>query len=700
MNDLEPKKTGLAAKLPDILAFIASLGVFTVAYLIFTNKIPKVYLWIYQHFYLIAVVGILGFLGEKLSVTLLTFLIPLALGGSTLAFLFQPQKYAIEEWWEIYARVVLFATGFLVFLFIRFEQTKKLKGESKDLGARVDPAAAARYRAEIARKEAAEKGAAVPAGDDEGGRGKLKKKKDVAAEPIDPNETPEQRMEREMRQLKDEFSRRSMKLTTTLLRIKNLAKTLDRDEIFSNVLEIITKGMEAERVQLLLNDETHGQLRVLRAEGMKPSDYKDLVIPHEENSIVAFLAKQTATGSGGASAVGVKECEVDPKTKGMIGQGILKTIIAAPIYSEEKVFAIINVEKMKNADYSRDDQNLIATCADIAGLVMKNAKLYAATMDDLVSTKKLSEEQLKRNEELKGSFSRIVSPSVAEMIMQDPTNLKLEGSKCLVTVFFSDIRGFTNMSEGLDPEELVKVLNIYFTRMTDILMSLEGTLDKYVGDELMALFGAPVSRPDDAIRAVLCAVLMIQELRKIQAEFQAEGKPVFSIGIGINSGEVTAGFMGSEKQLSYTVIGDNVNLGARLCSAAKKEEIIIAKSTYELCSEYFNFEALEPIMVKGKSKPIEIFRVLGVREGANLEEVLGANKNLGTLSLASSGTSTTPPKATAADRRSSAAMDMGGDNMTQNIQFDNKPKVIECSNCGNENDLQTKFCTKCGMPIF
>ncbi|HNW36707.1 MAG TPA: adenylate/guanylate cyclase domain-containing protein, partial [Candidatus Ozemobacteraceae bacterium] len=529
-----------------------------VAYFVFTNKIPKLYTGYYNYFYLLAVVGFLGFLGEKIATTFLAFFLPLLVAGATFALKYKPEKFPIEDWWEVYSMLVLFSSGFLYYLFFKWEATKKLKdgAGAGELKGRVDPNAASRYREELARKEAAKE---PNLGDLSGKGGKEEKKlkgakeKEKDAGPVDPNETPEQRMEREMRQIKEDFSKKSMKLSTTLLRIKNLSKSLDRDEIFSTMLEIVSKGLDADRVQLLLNDENEGKLRIVRAEGMTAKEYKDIVVPHEENSIIAFLGRSSGSGEktqGGA--LGVKECEVDPKTRGMVGQGTVKTVLAAPIYVENKVFGVLNVEKMKNPDYTRDDQNLIATCADVAGLVMKNAKLYSATMDDLVSTKKISEEQLKKNEELKGSLSRIVSPSVAEMIMRNPSGLKLGGSKCECTMFFSDIRGFTKMSEKMDPTAIVEQLNVYFTRMTDILMELDGTLDKYVGDEMMALFGAPVARPDDPIRAVLCGVKMLMALEELQKVWEREGKPIIKIGLGINTGEVTAGYMGSEKQPSYT----------------------------------------------------------------------------------------------------------------------------------------------------
>ena len=706
----------LKDRLPDILGIIGSVVVLLLAVLVFTNKVPRIYQWFFSYFYVFAIAGVLGVLGEKIAIKLLSFALPVLLAAATIALKFKPEKFPIEEWWEVYSILVLFTAGFLVYLFFRSEQLKAVGAEGNEqvegggaLKTRVDPSAAAKYR-EKAKKKGKDKDdkldSALKGDKDsetapvEGGKpadGAEKAEGKAGDEPPAKIESAEERMEREMREIRDEFSKRSMKLTTTLMRIKNLTKSLDRDQIFNNIVEIISKGLDSQKVQLLLNDEKEGKFRIVKAIGMKPKEWKEIEIPHEENSMITYLLRQRMNEvTGGAGALGVKECEMDPKMKGLIGQGALKTLMAAPIYAEGKLFAIINVEHMSNPDYTRDDQNLLATCGDIAGLVMKNAKLYSATMDDLVSAQKLSEDQLKKNEELKGSLARIVSPSVAEMIMSDPSGLKLGGSKCEVTMFFSDIRGFTKMSENMDPTDIVEQLNVYFTRMTDILMELEGTLDKYVGDELMALFGAPVARDDDPIRAVLCGVRMLDALRELQERWRKEGKPVIEIGVGVNTGVVTAGYMGSEKQLSYTVIGDNVNLAARVMSVAKGMELFITRSTYEKVADYFEVEQRESIMVKGKSMPIEIFHVKRAKPEVNFSELLG--KSISHIAT-SVGGAEAKPASEPQPQPMRIPPGMKEEDMKQNIKIEAK-KMIECQNCGSENNMQEKFCTKCGMPIF
>jgi class 3 adenylate cyclase len=688
----------LKKRITDLFIILAGLGILALAYFIFSNKTPAFLHFLYSYFYVFAIIGIIGFLGEKIAVSIFSFLLPVCLIGATILLKFKGKSFPIEEWWELYAGLAFLSACFLIYVFIKYDKMKGQDGAPQELKTRVDPRMAAQYRQEQKEKEKDDdfmpkislKDKLLGGGKKEG-EGEEEKEK---TEDLYLDETSEERAEREIRQIRDEFSKRSTKLTTTLIRIKGLTKSLDRDQIFDNVVNTVAKSLDATKVQLLLNDEQEGKLKVAQAVGMHMDEFKNIVIPYEEKSMITYLLESKMNDvTGGAGALGVKECEIDPKTKGLVGQGTLKTILAAPIYADEKLFAILNVEEMENPDYTRDDQNLITTCADVAGLVMKNARLYSATVSDLVSTKKLSEAQLKANEELKGSLSRIVSPSVAEMIMADPSALKLGGDKCEVTVFFSDIRGFTKMSENMDPTDIVEQLNVYFTRMTDILMGLNGTLDKYVGDELMALFGAPVAREDDPIRAVLCGIKMLDALRDLQEIWAQENKPIIKIGIGINTGEVTAGYMGSEKQLSYTVIGDNVNLAARVMSVAQGMELYITRSTYERVKDYFIIEQKESIMVKGKSMPIEIFLVLGINPEVDFGELLTNSEvkmpistHTGAVEEAEDTPVFIPPGLTEEE-------------LVQNVRIDTV-QPIACQKCGSENDPQEKFCISCGMPIF
>jgi adenylate cyclase len=213
--------------------------------------------------------------------------------------------------------------------------------------------------------------------------------------------------------------------------------------------------------------------------------------------------------------------------------------------------------------------------------------------------------------QVKRLFSRYVAKDVYDQLLADPNRAALGGRRREMTVLFSDVRGFTAMSEKATPEEVVGQLNEYFSRMVQVLFAHRGTLDKFVGDMVMGLFGAPLDDPDHAEHAVQAALAMTRELDALNAEWAAAGRPVLDIGIGISTGEMVAGNIGSEAIMSYTVIGDRVNLGARLESLNKEygTRIIISEATRDALKGRYDIHPLGEVVVKGKSRPVAIFEV-------------------------------------------------------------------------------------------
>lgn len=217
---------------------------------------------------------------------------------------------------------------------------------------------------------------------------------------------------------------------------------------------------------------------------------------------------------------------------------------------------------------------------------------------------------LKEREFVKDMFSRYVPKEVVDQILERKIRPKLEGELREVTVFFSDIRGFTRMTERLGAEQIVHLLNRYFTAMTDVAIAYGGMIDKFSGDEIMILFGAPFPSDEDALQAVRMGIAMQQRLLLLNQEFAKEGLENISIGIGIATGKVILGNVGSEKRLNYSVIGDTVNLAARLVSKAAANEILIEGATYQFIRSHFSCNVLGAIEVKGKEYPVEIYSVI------------------------------------------------------------------------------------------
>jgi len=220
----------------------------------------------------------------------------------------------------------------------------------------------------------------------------------------------------------------------------------------------------------------------------------------------------------------------------------------------------------------------------------------------------------------KRAFQRFVSPEVVEQLMENPAALQFGGEIRNLTVLFTDIRGFTDYTERHEPQEVVHMLHEYLTCMVDQVLKQQGTLDKFIGDAVMAIFGAPLPLPDHAERACRAALGMIQELELLSARWATEGREPFRMGIGINTGEMVVGNLGSEQLFDYTVVGDGVNLAARLESLNKEYKttrpIIISESTYLAAKDVLDVRRLGEVTVKGKSRPVVIYELCGIRDEA------------------------------------------------------------------------------------
>ncbi len=213
-------------------------------------------------------------------------------------------------------------------------------------------------------------------------------------------------------------------------------------------------------------------------------------------------------------------------------------------------------------------------------------------------------------------FGKYVSPVVIDNLIKNPDRINLGGEKKNITIFFSDIRGFTSISERLDPEELVRLLNEYLTEMTSIIIKDQGLVDKYMGDAIMAFWGAPLEQPNHTELACSSSLEMMDKLKELQNKWKKEGIPSFDIGIGLNSGDAIVGNMGSLKRFDYTAIGDNVNLASRMEGLNKLygTNIIITENTHKVVQDKFETRKLDAVKVMGKKKPILIYELLSQKD--------------------------------------------------------------------------------------
>ena len=209
----------------------------------------------------------------------------------------------------------------------------------------------------------------------------------------------------------------------------------------------------------------------------------------------------------------------------------------------------------------------------------------------------------------RANYARFLPEYVVKQLLENPDSFKLGGVMQTITVLFADIRGFTRISEHASPEKIVHLLNKYFSAMTDIIFAHGGTLDKYLGDGLMALFGAPTATAKDAGNALSAAVAMQRRMLGINEELREEGFAEIGVGMGLHTGEATVGYIGSERRSEYTAIGDTVNTASRLESNAKGGQILISDATARAAHSRYQLKSLEPITVKNRAQPVPLFEV-------------------------------------------------------------------------------------------
>jgi adenylate cyclase len=235
-------------------------------------------------------------------------------------------------------------------------------------------------------------------------------------------------------------------------------------------------------------------------------------------------------------------------------------------------------------------------------------------LEDLATGFNRMVDGLRERDKLRATFGKYMTLAVVEHLLSG--KVALGGESLTVTVLFTDIRSFTTISEKMDPQQLVALLNEYFTEMVGIVMQEDGVVDKYIGDAIMAVFGAPVPKPKDAANAVRAAVRMRNALVDLNVRLKARGIAPLRTGIGIHSGEVVAGNIGCEKRMEYTVIGDTVNVASRLETSTKElgADVLISESTFELTKNLVEVGPAREITVKGRQQPVLAYPVLGLRD--------------------------------------------------------------------------------------
>ncbi len=292
--------------------------------------------------------------------------------------------------------------------------------------------------------------------------------------------------------------------------------------------------------------------------------------------------------------------ELDPEVykKVDLASYAAKTFLSVPLKVKEESIGVLNVGDKEEGNFLAPDMKFLAALASQSASSIEKARLYS---------------NIEKEAKLRSNFARYLSPSIVEDIMNNNTDLSLGGELIECSILFSDICGFTSMTENEKPETIVHLLNEYFSIMTEIIFRNKGTLDKFVGDAIMAIFGAPIFSPTSHQNAVIASLEMHQGLQRLTRKWKAEGLPTFRQRVGINTGMVIAGNIGSPDRMDYTVIGDVVNLASRMESNATPMTTLISHYTYEKVKDVVKVKKLDPIHVKGKQEEIHPYEIQAIK---------------------------------------------------------------------------------------
>jgi adenylate cyclase len=396
--------------------------------------------------------------------------------------------------------------------------------------------------------------------------------------------------------LKKDFSKveKSKKEMETLVEVgKAVNSVLDMDQLLNLIMDMVIKVVGAERGFLMLKDKETGELIFKVARNME-EELKDKAA----FTISSGITSQVAKDGKAIVSSDAKSDERFSAQASVMGYN-LRSLMCVPLKIKEDVIGTIYVDNRAVAGAFTDETlDLLSSFANQSAIAIENARLY---------------ENVAKETKIRSNLQRYLSPNIVNDIMTKKESLVLGGERVECSILFTDICGFTSMSEKLPPETVVQTLNEYFSEMTKIIFENEGTLDKFIGDAIMASFGTPIFNPHSAQNAVKSGVCMLKKLEELQKKWESEGRPSFKIRVGINTGDVVAGNIGSPDRMDYTVIGDNVNLASRLESNAKPMTVLISESTYMKIKDIVTANPREPIMVKGKSKPVQTYEVTDIR---------------------------------------------------------------------------------------
>jgi adenylate cyclase len=376
------------------------------------------------------------------------------------------------------------------------------------------------------------------------------------------------------------------KLAILLEVSKGLTRAADVDSLLKKVADFAFEILDADRCAILLLDDRNNLMTKFA---------RDKRGAEQAQAVPQSIARMAIDEK---SAIVSENAGEDTRFTGqsILMQRVRSAMCVPLIGSESKVLGVLYVDNfMSTHQFGDADVDFAIAFAGIAAVAIENGQFS---------------DRIRQQALVRSNFERFFTPHLAARIANSADAVKLGGDKRRVAVLFSDIRGFTALSETMNPDEMAKLLTEYFSEMVECVFRHGGTLDKFIGDAVMAQWGAPLGESDDADRAMSAAMDMMEALDKLNEHWRNQNRPTLEIGIGLNIGDAFAGNIGSERRLEYTVIGDTVNTASRLCGAAGPGEILVSDPFKQALRTPPRTSPMPPMELKGKSQPVPVFKVV------------------------------------------------------------------------------------------
>lgn len=369
-----------------------------------------------------------------------------------------------------------------------------------------------------------------------------------------------------------------------------MASNFDINKRLGQVLDLGLEVMDAERGFVMLREAGGNNLIVKVARGMG----REL----EAGSPSMGIAGRAAI-DGEPVLMADRATDQEFGMRESIIRNQIRSAMCVPLRVNDRTIGSVYLDTTKSGiTFGEEELELFISLASQFALAIDHVRLH----NELVT------EARKRD-----NLGRFLSPAIVEKIINEESNLELGGRKQKVTTMFCDIRGSSKIAESSTPQALVGLLNEHFTAMTEIVFVHQGTLDKYIGDELMAVFGAPIGAPDDSLRAVRAALAIHRKNAELNAERVADGRVPFDVGIGIETGDVIAGYVGSPQRMEFTVVGDRVNIAKRFCDMATGGKVVVGQETWNEIKDYVVSNPIGSVMLKGKAQPVEAHEIIAMK---------------------------------------------------------------------------------------